>query len=55
MNEYQITYTERKDHCCPPSSYRQENIVTVLAENQDLAIKQITGNEIEVSKIESTN
>ena len=51
MNAYHITYSERKDQCCPPSSYRQINERTVLAENEALAVAQLKGNEIEIKSI----
>ena len=51
MNAYHIVYSERKDQCCPPSSYREVNERTVLAENEALAVAQLTGNEIEIKQI----
>lgn len=52
MHAYLIKYSERKDQCCPPSSYRQINERTVLAENEALAVAQLQGEEIEVKSIE---
>ena len=52
MNAYHIVYSIRKDHCCPPSSDREVNERIVLAENEVLAIAQLTGNEIEIKNIE---
>ena len=55
MNEYHITYSERKDQCCPPSSYRQVNDVTIVAENELSALAQLTGIEIEIKQIRLRN
>jgi hypothetical protein len=52
MNEYHITFSERKDQCCPPSSYRQVNNVVIMAESEIEAIGKLTGNDIEIKKIE---
>ena len=51
MHAYLITYSERKDQCCPPSSYRQINEKTVLAENEALAVASLQGTGIEVKQI----
>jgi hypothetical protein len=55
MNVYLVIYSEQKDHCCPPSSYRQINEKTVLAESEQEAIAQLTGNNIEIKSITKTN
>jgi len=55
MHAYLIIYSERKDQCCPPSSYRQVNERVILAENESLAIAQIKGEEIEIRDITKTN
>ena len=55
MKEYQIIYSERKDQCCPPSSYTQVNTVTVEAATADAAIKTLKGNNIEVRQIKPRN
>jgi hypothetical protein len=52
MNAYHIVYSVRKDQCCPPSSYREVNERIVLAENEALAVAQLTGNDIEIKNIE---
>ena len=49
---YHITYSVKKEQCCPPSSYREINEATIMAENEVLAIAQLTGNEIEIKNIE---
>ena len=51
MKECQIIYSERKDQCCPPSSYTQVNTVTVEAATADAAIETLKGNDIEVRQI----
>ena len=38
MNVYHIKYSIKKEQCCPPSSYREINEVTVMAENETLAV-----------------
>ena len=52
MKDYHITYSERKDHCCPPSSYTQVNTITVQAATATAAIETLKGNDIEVRQIE---
>ena len=51
MKEYQIIYSERKDQCCPPSSYRQVNTVTIEAATATAAIETLKGKEIEIKQI----
>ena len=55
MNVYLIIYSEQKDQCCPPSSYRQVNEKTVLADSEQEAIAQLTGKNIEIKSITKTN
>jgi len=55
MNVYLIIYSERKDQCCPPSSYRQVNERVILAENEPLAVAQLSGEDIEIKSITKTN
>ena len=55
MNMYLIIYSERKDQCCPPSSYRQITEKTVLADSEQEAIAQLTGKNIEIKSITKTN
>jgi len=55
MNVYHIVYSIRKDQCCPPSSYREVNETTVMAENEVLAVAKLTGNEIEIKQIKLEN
>jgi|TARA_R110000803_G_scaffold203419_1_gene268980 hypothetical protein len=51
MPNWKISYSERKDQCCPPSSYRQVNTVIVEAENETDAAAQLIGIEIELKQI----
>ena len=51
MPTYKIEYSERKDHCCPPSSYRQVNDIVLEAEDESSAVAQLTGIEIEIKQI----
>ena len=55
MHAYLIVYSERKDQCCPPSSYRQVNEPVILAENEPLAVGQLSGEDIEIKSITKTN
>ena len=55
MHAYLIVYSERKDQCCPPSSYRQVNERVILAENEPMAVAQLTGEDIEIKSITKTN
>ena len=55
MNVYLIIYSERKDQCCPPSSYRQVNERVILAENESEAVAQLSGEDIEIKSITKTN
>jgi len=55
MHAYLIIYSERKDQCCPPSSYRQITERVIMAESEDLAVAQIQGEEIEIKDITKTN
>ena len=55
MNVYHITYSIKKTQCCPPSSYREINKATVMAENEVLAVAKLTGDEIEIKSIELEN
>jgi hypothetical protein len=51
MPTYKIKYSEQKDHCCPPSSYRQVNDIIIEAENKESAVAQLKGKNIEVKEI----
>jgi hypothetical protein len=51
MPTYKIKYSEQKDHCCPPSSYRQVNDIIVEAEDKESAVAQLKGKNIEVKEI----
>ena len=51
MNVYKITYSIKKEQCCPPSSYREVNERIIMAENEVLAVAQLKGNEIEIKSI----
>ena len=51
MPNWKISYSERKDQCCPPSSYRQVNTVIVEAVDQESAVAQLKGKNIEVKEI----
>lgn len=51
MNVYRIIYSERKDQCCPPSSYREINERTVEALTEKQAVEQLEGTEIEIKSI----
>jgi len=51
MNVYRITYSIKKEQCCPPSSYREVHESTIMAENEVLAVAQLKGNEIEIKSI----
>ena len=55
MNVYHIKYSIKKEQCCPPSSYREINEVTVMAENETLAVAKLTGNELEIKSIKLEN
>ena len=55
MHAYLIIYSERKDQCCPPSSYRQVTERVILAENEALAVAQIKGEDIEIRDITKTD
>ena len=55
MHAYLIIYSERKDQCCPPSSYRQVNERVIIAENEPLAVAQLHGEGIEIKSITKTN
>ena len=55
MNVYLIIYSEQKDQCCPPSSYRQVNEKTVFADSEQEAIAQLIGKNIEIKSITKTN
>ena len=55
MHAYLIVYSERKDQCCPPSSYRQINERVIVAENESEAIAQLKGTDIEIKSITKTN
>mgnify|MGYP001306381114 FL=1 len=51
MPTYKIEYSERKDQCCPPSSYRQVNDIVLEAADESSAVAQLTGIEIEIKQI----
>ena len=51
MNVYRITYSIKKEQCCPPSSYREDHESTIMAENEVLAVAQLKGNEMEIKSI----
>ena len=51
MPTYKIKYSEQKDYCCPPSSYRQVNDIIIEAENKESAVAQLKGKNIEVKEI----
>ena len=51
MPTYKIEYSERKDQCCPPSSYRQVNDIVLEAEDESSAVAKLTGIEIEIKQI----
>ena len=55
MHAYLIIYSERKDQCCPPSSYRQVNERVIVAENESEAVAQLSGEDIEIKSITKTN
>ena len=55
MNVYHIVYSIKKEQCCPPSSYREVNEATIMAENEVLAVAKLTGNEIEIKSIKLEN
>jgi len=55
MNMYLIIYSERKDQCCPSSSYRQVNEKVISANSTEEAVAQLTGIDIEIKSITKTN
>tara|TARA_R100001163_G_C5027592_1_gene168748 strand:- start:418 stop:606 length:189 start_codon:yes stop_codon:yes gene_type:complete len=55
MNVYHIVYSIKKEQCCPPSSYREINEATVMAESEVLAVAKLTGDEIEIKSIKLEN
>ena len=51
MNVDHIVYSIRKDNCCPPSSYREVNEKTIIAETEEKAVAQLAGNDIKIKSI----